>query len=348
MSWSQRCGRVRLSASVLSAAALASAGLAALSAFTAPFPVRVELGSPTAYRSIYIHVPMAWTSYLLFGLALVFGVLYLARRDPKYDSLTFYSVAYGEAFGVATLVSGMAWASESWGAAWSWDPRQTGVLLLILGYLGYFAVRGSVGDPERRRLVSSSYAVAAFTLVILSFASAFIAESLHPTPEQTRLYIGGGSVGPYFGAAVALSTLTALALLAATPGLRECRVGLLKAAGVAVILLGAAAAAALAWPYLTGSPVRVVAAELADGGSSIGSLTLSDGRTLSFNPPIPSPIVPAVAPDGSPSILGHTVVVEGGSVRVATHWTVAFNLLLYSLLLGGVMLLAPRVSRSGV
>lgn len=338
------CRRARVLAAALAVAALADVALAAVAAFRAPFPVRVELGAPTAYRNLYIHVPMAWSSYMLFGLATLFGILYLARRDERYDRYTLYSVIIAEAYGFATLISGMAWASESWGAAWNWDPRETGVLFLLLGYLGYFAVRSNISDPERRRLVSSSYAVAAFTLVIISFASAYVTESLHPTAEQTREFIGSGSVGAYFGPKITLATLTALLMIAATPRLASCRAGFLKAAGALAVVVGVASAAALAAPYLTGKPVRVVSASLGQDGS-IEALTLEGGRVVSFATPVPSPVKPAVGADGKPSILGHLVLVEGGRVRVVTHWSVAFNLALYSLLLGILMLSLHKISR---
>lgn len=341
---SEACGRVRLLAAVLALVALADVAWASVAAFKAPFPVKVDLGAPTAYRNLYIHVPMAWSSYLLFGLALIFGILYLARRDPRYDRYTFYSVVLAEVYGVATLFSGMAWAKESWGAAWNWDPRETGVLFLILGYLGYFAVRSSISDPERRRLISSSYAVAAFTLVLISFISAYITESLHPRAEQTRQFIGAGNVGMYFGPKIMLATITAVLLLAVTVRLRDCEASYLKLAGGLVLLVGIASTLALVSPYLTDSPVRVLDAKLAPDGS-IESLTLSGGQVVDFNPPIPSPIKPPRAADGQPSIIGHIVTVEDDTVKVVTHWAVALNLLFYSLVVGLLMLVAHKLAR---
>ncbi len=341
---SEPCRRTRLLAAALALVAIADVAWASAAAFKAPFPVRVDLGAPTAYRNLYIHVPMAWSSYLLFGLALVFGILYLARRDPRYDRYTFYAVILAEAYGVATLFSGMAWAKESWGAAWSWDPRETGVLFLILGYLGYFAVRSSISDPERRRLISSSYAVAAFTLVLISFISAYITESLHPRAEQTRQFVEAGSVGMYFGPKIMFATITAVLLLAVTPRLRDCEAGYLKIAGGIVLAVGIASSLALVSPYLTDSPVRVLDARLTPDGL-IESLTLTGGRVVNFNPPIPSPVKPATAADGEPSILGHIVIVEDGYIRVVTHWAVALNLLFYSSVVGLLMLAAHKLSR---
>ena len=329
------CRRV---AAILSVVALVDAASVALAVSRAPFPIAVELGSPTAYLNLYVHVPIAWMGYALFALAMVSAILYLARRDERYDRLTTAFVAVGEVYGVATIVTGMAWAHESWGAAWNWDPRETGVLLLVLAYLGYFAVRNSIPDPERRRLVSAAYAVAAFSMVPLSFAAAYMLSSLHPSFQQARHFMWTGSVAAYFVPRIILATTMAvgLAYLAYRSMAEPCRCRLAMAAGAAVILVGAALAAWIAAPYASSSPARVANATLTDDGR-IEALQLVPGGWVRLPTPVESPVKPATTPDGRPSIVGHLVLVEDGRVEVVRHWSVAFDSLVYLTITGSLL-----------
>jgi len=333
---------------VLLVVALVDYGVAVAAAFRAPFPTSVPLGTPTAYRNLYIHVPLAWGAYLMFAAAMVTGLLYLARRSEKYDRLTLGLVTVGEAYGVATTVTGMAWAKESWGAAWSWDPRQTGVLLLLLAYLGYYAIRSSIPDPERKRLVSAAYAVAAFSMVPLSFLAAYMFESLHPSFQQARGFMWLGSVSAYFvpriiGVAL-VGFLLAQIIAKATARDPTCPRRSLMLAGAGFILLGVIAAGALLTPYLAGDPVRVTGVEIT--GDGLVAAVNTTGGTLTFDPPIESPVQPPTA-NGTPTLTGHLVVVEDGGLRVVVHWSVAWSLLVYAASIGGLLVAAGIISRGG-
>ncbi len=312
----------------------------------APFPSRVPLGAPSAYRNLYVHVPLAWGSYLMFFIAMVTGLLYLTRRREKYDRLTLGFVTVGEVFGVGTIVTGMAWAKESWGAAWSWDPRQTGVLLLLLAYLGYFAIRSSIPDPERRRIVSSAYAVAAFSMVPLSFLAAYLFESLHPSFQQARSFMWLGNVAVYFVPRIlsvaVIGGLLALLLSKALSGEADCPRKQMILAGAAIAVVGTILAAYTLVPYLAGDPVRVINASLTDDGRIVYIETTSG--TITFPSPIESPVKPPEV-NGTPTIIGHLVVASQEGIEVVVHWSVAWNLLVYTISVGGLLAVAGIISR---
>lgn len=148
----------------------------------APYPAFVNLGSPAAYLNIYIHVPVAMNSYVFYTGAFIAAILYLAKREERYDKYVYAFTLVATLYAAYTLVSGSIWAHESWGSYWNWDPRETGVLLLFLSYLVYFALRSSIVDPDRKPVVSSTYAIAAYAMVPISYAAPRIASSsLHPT-----------------------------------------------------------------------------------------------------------------------------------------------------------------------
>jgi heme exporter protein C len=134
---------------------------------------------PTSYLIIYIHIPAAWIMYAAFTIGLVSSILYLVKGSEKYDLLALSSITIGVVYGVGAIVTGMAWANEVWGSPWSWDPRQTATLILLLAYVGYIALRQSIADVERARVFSSAYAIAAYTTLPISYLSAIVFKSLH-------------------------------------------------------------------------------------------------------------------------------------------------------------------------
>ncbi len=142
-------------------------------------------GDPTSYKILYIHVPIAWVMYFSFTLTMLSSLLYLFKGALKYDVLALKSVYLGIVYGVSAIVSGMLWANAVWGEPWNWDPRETSTLMLLLAYLGYVALRSSISDLDRARVISAAYAVAAFVTLPLSYFSAIVFRSLHEQlPKQ--------------------------------------------------------------------------------------------------------------------------------------------------------------------
>ena len=64
-------------------------------------------------RLLYLHVPLASCRSAAFLVACVAGLLYLRRRDDRYDEVVMVSVAIGLLFVVLTIISGSIWARGS-------------------------------------------------------------------------------------------------------------------------------------------------------------------------------------------------------------------------------------------
>jgi heme exporter protein C len=134
-------------------------------------------------RIIYFHVPVAWVTVLAFVWSMVQSIIYLARRNRANDVSAEAAARIGMIFCALATVTGMVFAKVTWGAYWNWDPRETSIFILLLIYLAYFALRMSVGDPERRAKISAVYAIlAAFTVPFLVFVIPRMFFSLHPSP----------------------------------------------------------------------------------------------------------------------------------------------------------------------
>ena len=134
---------------------------------------------PTSYLIIFVHIPSAWNMFVAFTITLVGSILYLVKENVKYDVIGFSSAVIGVIYGVVAIVTGMLWANAVWGSPWNWDPRETATLIMLLAYIGYIALRGSISDPERIRVLSSTYAVAAYITLPVTYLSAILFQSLH-------------------------------------------------------------------------------------------------------------------------------------------------------------------------
>jgi membrane-associated protease RseP (regulator of RpoE activity) len=89
----------------------------------------------------------------------------------------------GFVFGVLATVTGSIWASFEWNSFWNWDPRETSILILLMIYGAYFALRSAVGSGDSRARLSAVYAILAFlTVPFLVFLVPRMVDSLHPAP----------------------------------------------------------------------------------------------------------------------------------------------------------------------
>jgi heme exporter protein C len=148
-------------------------------------PAEVEMGE--LVRVFYFHLPPALVCYMTVTISMLSGGLFLMRKDQRYDAVSESAALLGLFYGVITLIGGAVWANATWGVYWNWDPRETTTLILWLAYVGYFLLRMSVENPERRASVAAAYNVLAFLTMPLSYLSFILWPSLHP-----RLSEGGG------------------------------------------------------------------------------------------------------------------------------------------------------------
>ncbi|MCR4427172.1 MAG: cytochrome c biogenesis protein, partial [Firmicutes bacterium] len=152
-----------------------------LAAFTWA-PASADLGQIS--RIIFFHIPTAWVSVLAFLACMIYSIRYLQRRDIEDDRAAAFSAELGLLFSLIATVSGSIFAKSTWGSYWNWDPRETSILVLLLIYAAYFALRSAVDERERRGALAAVYAVLAFvTVPVLVFVVPRLpaVQSLHPT-----------------------------------------------------------------------------------------------------------------------------------------------------------------------
>lgn len=102
-----------------------------------------------AYRIIFIHVPAAWMSMLVY-LAMAGWAAVGWMLNARMASMLARALApTGALFTFLALWTGAFWGKPTWGTWWVWDARLTSELILLFLYLGYIALVEAFDDPVR-------------------------------------------------------------------------------------------------------------------------------------------------------------------------------------------------------
>ena len=145
----------------------------------------------------YIHVPVAWTAFLLYLCVMISGILFLIKKDKVWDRRGLAFAEVGTIFMFLVLTTGPIWAKPAWGIFWPWEPRLTTSLILFLIFLGYFMLREFGGNPEQVSRYAAVVGILAFIDVPLIFLSVkFWLPEMQSHPQ----------VGQYFDSANPLPT----------------------------------------------------------------------------------------------------------------------------------------------
>jgi heme exporter protein C len=131
-------------------------------------------------RIYYFHVPMAWVAYMAFFVVLVASVMYLWKRDMKWDTIARASVEVGVVFTTLVLITGMLWGKPIWNTYWTWDARLTSTLVLWFIYVAYIMLRSYTPDRERAARLGAVLGIVGFVDVPIIHFSVTWWRTLHP------------------------------------------------------------------------------------------------------------------------------------------------------------------------
>lgn len=137
------------------------------------------------YRILFFHVPAAWIGLFAGFAAMVASLIYLVRRDLRYDALALSITEVGLAFGMLNIFTGMLWARVIWGVWWAWDARLTSALVLMLIYIGYIMIRPAFEDPTARARAAAVMSLFAFADTPIVIFSIVWWRTQHPQPVVT-------------------------------------------------------------------------------------------------------------------------------------------------------------------
>jgi len=170
---------------ILTYALLALGGSLTTAAFFMAFfwagsPVYGDGRIDFAQKIFYFHVPVAEASFLVFFFTFFYGLKFLRTRDKVYDTKARIATEVTLMFVILTMATGILWTKAEWGVWWVWEPRLTTYFIMTLLVIGYFVLRSSVEDEERRAVYAAAYGMIAFIDAPISFGITRWYRSIHP------------------------------------------------------------------------------------------------------------------------------------------------------------------------
>lgn len=122
-------------------------------------------------RIMYIHVPFAWLSMMIYTVMAIAALGTLVWRHPLADVALKAAAPIGATFTALALITGSIWGKPMWGTWWVWDARLTSVFILFIIYLGLIALTRAIDDPSRSARMAAIMTLVAFIIIpIIKFS----------------------------------------------------------------------------------------------------------------------------------------------------------------------------------
>ncbi len=100
------------------------------------------------FRIIYVHVPCAFLSLMIYVAMALFSTIYLIWRIKIADMMAYSLAPVGAFFCLCALITGAIWGKPMWGTWWIWDARLTSELILLFLYLGYMGLYAALPSKK--------------------------------------------------------------------------------------------------------------------------------------------------------------------------------------------------------
>ena len=177
--------------------------LCAIGLYMGFFVAPTDATQGEVYRVIFIHVPAAWMSMLLY-LVMAFWAAIGWAFNARLASMVARAVApTGAIFTFLALWTGALWGKPTWGTWWVWDARLTSELILLFLYLGFMALVEAIDDTRRGDQAGALLAIVGAVNVPIIYFSVKWWNTLHQ----------GASVSPTMAPKMASTMLTAMLLM---------------------------------------------------------------------------------------------------------------------------------------
>ena len=132
-------------------------------------------------KIFYFHMPVAITSFVALAFAGYYAVRFLMTKNRRFDTCSKIAMEIALLFVVCTMITGDLWTRFEWGVWWTWDPRLTTYLILMLIIIAYFILRNAIDDPERGARYGAVLSIIALIDVPICFrVTRLIPSSIHP------------------------------------------------------------------------------------------------------------------------------------------------------------------------
>ena len=138
--------------------------------------------SPALARIAVFHIPCSFVGLIATSVGVWYALCYLKNRRLEDDIKSSVSMGLALLLWTLTTVTGAIFANAEWGAYWSWDIKQVGIVMLLLIYAAYSVLRAAIDDGRKRAAISAVYTL--FALASVPFLTYILPNStpntLHP------------------------------------------------------------------------------------------------------------------------------------------------------------------------
>ncbi len=139
-----------------------------------------------AVRIMYIHVPSAWLSLMVYSIMAISNLSGFIWKNPFSYLIAKAIAPIGAMFTLITLITGSLWGQPIWGTWWVWDARLTSVLILFFLYLGYIILVNAFDDIAKGEKIAAIISIIGFiNIPIIKFSVEFW-NSLHQPASILR------------------------------------------------------------------------------------------------------------------------------------------------------------------
>ncbi len=143
-------------------------------------------------KIFYLHLSLAFLSFFAFFTVFIASIMYLYKRDNRWDILAHSSAEVGVIFCSLVLITGPIWARPIWNVWWTWDPRLTTTLILWFMYVAYLMIRKLLPYGSQRTNIASVFGIISFINVPITFFVIRMWRSIHPVViDRSGLHISG-------------------------------------------------------------------------------------------------------------------------------------------------------------
>ena len=179
---------MRITGYILPVAAVLAFLLFAIGLYLALWVVPSDFKPGDAGRIIFVHVPAAAMSIIVYSIMVLCSIASLIWKHPIADLSAKAAAPVGASFTMLALITGAVWGKPMWGTWWVWDARLTSELILFFFYLGYMALWDAFDERERAAPAAAIFCIVGSVFAVLAKYSVLLWDTLHQGPSMT---IGG-------------------------------------------------------------------------------------------------------------------------------------------------------------
>ncbi len=123
--------------------------LTAVGLYIGFFVAPTDFQQGESYRIIFIHVPSAWMSMLIYVVMAFWCAVGMIMNTRLSFMMALALAPTGALMTFIALWTGALWGKPTWGTWWVWDARLTSELILLFLYIGFMSLHAAIDDVRR-------------------------------------------------------------------------------------------------------------------------------------------------------------------------------------------------------